>query len=320
MATGNNSTYNKGSQSNTRSKTTASRSTSTARSPQKARSSQSSRQASASRTGGRKTKAQLAQEQARKNEIHLFICLAVCTFFFISNFGWCGVVGNFFAKFMFGLFGVVEYVLPLYIFLTEAFLLSNGAKKAVVNRVLCVGLFIVAAAFIFQLTAGADHMTAKLLYDQGAQEKKGGGFILGGLLVVLYNLIGKPGAIIVIALLIIIGIIVVMNVSLIDFAKERSAQFKNRYNALYEDDDEEEIDPEAALEAKRRTKLDNIKVEQEKPAVPVKKKKKKVKNKKVEGEEVHELKPLPHEDLFNPNLTLQDAKDVSEGYLSLIHI
>ena len=241
MATGNNSTYNKGSQSNTRSKTTASRSTSTARSPQKARSSQSSRQASASRTGGRKTKAQLAQEQARKNEIHLFICLAVCTFFFISNFGWCGVVGNFFAKFMFGLFGVVEYVLPLYIFLTEAFLLSNGAKKAVVNRVLCVGLFIVAAAFIFQLTAGADHMTAKLLYDQGAQEKKGGGFILGGLLVVLYNLIGKPGAIIVIALLIIIGIIVVMNVSLIDFAKERSAQFKNRYNALYEDDDEEEV-------------------------------------------------------------------------------
>lgn len=316
MATGNNSTYNKGSQSNTRSKATASRSTSTARTAQKAKSAQTSRP-SASRTGGRKTKAQLAQEQARKNEIHLFICMAVCTFFFISNFGWCGVVGNFFAKFMFGLFGVVEYVLPLYIFLTEAFLLSNGAKKAVVNRVLCVGLFIIAAAFIFQLVAGADHMTVKLLYDQGAQEKKGGGFILGGLLVVLYNLIGKPGAIIVIALLIIIGIIVVMNVSLIDFAKERSAQFKNRYNALYEDDEEEEINPEAALEAKRRTKLDNIKVEQEKPATSVKKKKKKVKNKKVEGEEVHELKPLPHEDLFNPNLTLQDAKDVSEGYVDL---
>lgn len=316
MATGNNSTYNKGSQSNTRGKTTASRSTSTARSPQKARSSQTSGSASASRTGGRKTKAQLAQEQARKNEIHLFIYLAVCTFFFISNFGWCGVVGNFFARFMFGLFGITEYILPLYVFLTSAFLLSNGAKKTVVNRVLCVGLFIVAAAFIAQLTAGADHMTAKLLYDQGAQEKKGGGFILGGLLVVLHNLIGKPGAIIVIALLIIIGIIVVLNVSLIDFAKQRSAQFKNRYNALYEDD-EDEIDPEAALEAKRRTKLDNIKVEQEKPVVSVKKKKKKVKNKKVEGEEVHELKPLPHEDLFNPNLTLQDAKDVSEGYVDL---
>lgn len=317
MATGNNSTYNKGSQSNTRSKTTASRSTSAASSSQKNRSAQSSRSTAASRTGRRKTKAQLAQEQARKNEIHLFICMAVCTFFFISNFGWCGVVGNFFAKFMFGLFGVVEYVLPLYIFLTEAFLLSNGAKKAVVNRVLCVGLFIIAAAFIFQLMAGADHMTAKLLYDQGALEKKGGGFILGGLLVVLYNLIGKPGAIIVIALLIIVGIIVVMNVSLIDFAKNRSAQFKNRYNALYEDEDEEDIDPEAALEAKRRTKLDNIKVEQEKTVAPVKKKRKKVKNKKVEGEEVHELKPLPHEDLFNPNLTLQDAKDVSEGYVDL---
>ena len=53
-------------------------------------------------------------------------------------------------------------------------------------------------------------------------------------------------------------------------------------------DDVVYVASEAALEAKLRTKLDNIKVEQEKPAVPVKKKKKKVKNKKVEGEEVHE--------------------------------
>ena len=317
MATGNNSTYNKGSQSNTRGKQATGHTTPAGKTSQRSGSSQASRSSSASRskTGGRKTKAQLAQEQARKNEIHLFIYLAVCTFFFISNFGWCGVVGNFFARFMFGLFGITEYILPLYVFLTSAFLLSNGAKKTVVNRVLCAGLFIVAAAFIAQLTAGADHMTAKLLYDMGAT-KKGGGFVFGGLLVVLYNLLGKPGAIIVIALLIIIGIIVVLNVSLIDFAKERSARFKNRYNALYEDD-EDEIDPEAALTAKRRTKLDNIKVEQEKPAAPAKKKKKKAKNNPVAGEEVHELKPLPHEDLFNPNLTLQDAKDVSEGYVDL---
>ncbi len=265
----------------------------------------------ASSSSGRKTKQELQKEQAHRDEIHLFICLAVCTFFFISNFGWCGVVGNFFAKFMFGLFGVVEYVLPIYVFLASAFLLSNGAKKKVVKRVLCVGLFLIAAAFIFQLSAGAKDMTAKLLYDMGSNEKKGGGFLLGGMLVILYNLIGKPGAVIVIALLIIIGIIVVMDVSLVEMAKERGSQFKNRYDALYED--EEEYDPEVALEMKRRTKLDNIRVEQEAP----KRKKKKVKNRKVEGEEVHELKPLPPEDLFNPNLTLQDAKDVADGYVDI---
>ncbi|MGN0390711.1 MAG: DNA translocase FtsK [Wujia sp.] len=267
-------------------------------------------------SSGRKTKQQLAKEQARRDEIHLFICLAVCTFFFISNFGWCGVVGNFFAKFMFGVFGVVEYVLPLYVFLASAFLLSNGAKKKVVKRVLCVGLFIVAAAFICQLSAGAKDMTAKLLYDMGSTEKKGGGFLLGGMLVILYNLIGKPGAIIVIALLIIIGIIVVMDVSIVETVKDRGNRFKNRYNALYEDD-EEEYDPEVALEMKRRTKLDNIRVEQQSQSDTSKKKKKKVKNKRVEGEEVHELKPLPPEDLFNPNLTLQDAKDVADGYVDI---
>ena len=110
MATGNNSTYNKGSQSNTRGKQAAGHTTPAGKTSQRSGSSQASRSSSASRskTGGRKTKAQLAQEQARKNEIHLFIYLAVCTFFFISNFGWCGVVGNFFARFMFGLFGITE--------------------------------------------------------------------------------------------------------------------------------------------------------------------------------------------------------------------
>ena len=43
---------------------------------------------------GRKTKKQLAQEQAKKDEIRLFVYLAVCLFFFISNFGWCGVDGD----------------------------------------------------------------------------------------------------------------------------------------------------------------------------------------------------------------------------------
>lgn len=309
MASGNN-TYQKKTQSNT------GKTTQTGQSAAKKTSGNSGRSNTTNGNRTRKTKQQLAQEQARKNEIQLFICLAVCTFFFISNFGWCGVVGNFFAKFMFGLFGVVEYVLPIYVFLTEAFLLSNGAKKAVVNRVLCVGLFIIAAAFIFQMMAGTEQMTAKLLYDMGAKEKKGGGFLLGGLLVLLHNLFGRPGAIIVIALLLIIGVIVVMNVSLLELAKTRTEQFKNRYNALYEDDEVDAIDPEVALEMKRRTKLDNIKVEP-KQETPVKKKKKKVKNKPVEGEEVHELKPLPQEDLFNPDITLQDAKDVADGYLDL---
>lgn len=261
---------------------------------------------------GRKTKKQLAQEQAKKDEIRLFVYLAVCLFFFISNFGWCGVVGDFFAKLMFGLFGIVEYVLPIYVFLTAAFLLSNGAKKQVVDRVLCMGVFLLAAAFIAQLWLGTQDMTVKLLYDTGAK-KQGGGLIFGGLLVLLYNLLGRPGAIIVIALLIIIGIIVVLNVSLIDFAKNQSNQFKNRYQSLYEDDDDmyEEIDPEN----KRRTRLDNIRVQEE--IQTPKKKPRKQKNKRVESEEVHELKPFAPEDLHNPEFTLQDARDVAEGYVDV---
>lgn len=294
MATNNRSTYNRGNSGNNRPRSSSS-STSSNRRPNPAR----------------KSKKQLMEEQARANEIRLFVSLAVCTFFFISNFGWCGVIGNFFAKFMFGLFGTVEYVLPVYIFLTSAFLLSNGAQREIVKRVFCFGIFLVAAGFILQMTTKMDAVSAKALYDMGALNKKGGGFFLGGILVLLQNLLGKAGAIIVTVLLIVIGIIVVLNFSIVEFVKSTSHGFKTRYDSMYEEDDY--IDEETLETSKRRTKLDNIRVGEEPPAP----KKKKVKKKPVNPEDMQELRPLPHEDLFNPDLTLQDARDVADGYADL---
>ncbi|MBQ9278953.1 MAG: hypothetical protein IJ224_10015, partial [Lachnospiraceae bacterium] len=41
----------------------------------------------------------------RRNEIYLFVYLAVTVFLLLSNFGWCGPIGRFFSNIMFGLFG-----------------------------------------------------------------------------------------------------------------------------------------------------------------------------------------------------------------------
>ena len=236
-------------------------------------------------------KALSPEESSRRMEIYLFIYLAVAVFLLCSNFGWCGVAGDFISGIIFGLVGTVAYLIPIYGFLSVGFLLVNGRHKKIVKRVLCVGIFLVVIAFICQLITGADDATISSLYKDGADVKKGGGVILGGILVLLHKLIGTTGSIIVILLLTVIGIIVVMDVSIIDMIKDK-----------WDEDDEEEIvqhfDGEDALEHSRRNKnkkdvLNSILVLESEDSK--KKKNKKVKNRIVESEEIHELKPLKDE-------------------------
>ena len=236
-----------------------------------------------SNASGRNTK---KEYNPRRNEIYFFIYLAVSVFLLLSNFGWCGPIGRFFSNILFGLFGSIAYILPIYIFFTAAFLLSNGAQKKLVKRVVCVSIFLVAIAFICQMLNELDTASVKTLYSAGANDKKGGGAILGGLLILLYKLIGLTGSIIVTALLIIIGIIVVLDVSIIETLK---------YKPHIDDDDfDDEFDFEELSDIRNNNlnngdnMLNKIKVlesEEDKKA------RKKKKNRIVKNEEIHELKP-----------------------------
>lgn len=249
------------------------------------------------------TKALNEESSSRKNEIYLFIYLAVSVFLVLSNFGVGGVIGNFISKIIFGLVGSVAYILPFYIFFSAAFLLSNGAQKKIVKRVLCIAIFIVALAFICQLISGVDEVSVKTLYEEGAKNKRGGGVLLGGILALLYRLIGMSGSIILIVLLIIIGIIIVMDVSII-------RMIKDGFDKDEDDDYEDDLDEEALISNRRKNKnmLNNIKVLESEGS---KKSKGKNKKKKPNPEEIHELKPLPPKDFFDEeSLDYSDKKDI----------
>ncbi len=247
-------------------------------------------------TNGRTASAKAKSNDARQKEIYVFIYLAVAIFLLCSSFGWCGVIGDFISKIIFGLFGTISYIIPIYLFLSAAFLLSNGARKDLVKRVLCVGIFLVVIAFICQLVYGASDATAKSLYTIGANDKRGGGVLLGGILVLLYKLIGLTGCIIVTALLAIIGIIIVMDVSLIAGIRKFFAKLAEDVDYDDEDDDYDDIPyNRKSQKNKNRDVLNSIKVLEPEGK---KKKAKKTKNKTVNEEEVHELKPVA-EDFFN---------------------
>ncbi|MDE6026307.1 MAG: DNA translocase FtsK [Lachnospiraceae bacterium] len=239
---------------------------------------------------------------SRRNEIYLFIYLAVALFLLLSNFGLCGVAGKFVSKIFFGLLGTISFILPFYIFFTAAFLLSNGAQKKIVKRVLCAAIFLVALAFVCQLISGAEDVTIKGLYVDGATHKRGGGVILGGLFALLYKLIGMSGSVILIALLTVIGVIIVMDVSIV-------GMIKDSIDKDYDDEDDEDDEISMSNRNKNKNMINNIMVLESTESKKKKEKKKKV---KVNQEEVHELKPLPPKDFFELDDLTYEEKPINE--------
>ena len=243
----------------------------------------------------------------RRNEIWLFVYLAIAVFLLCSNFGWCGVAGKAISGVIFGIFGTVSYILPIYLFFSAAFLLSNGAQKTIVKRVLCVGIFLIVVAFICQLVNGASGVTIKQLYENGSVNKRGGGVLLGGILAILYKLIGLTGSIIVTVLLTVIGIIIVLDTSIIGFMKAELTKERVKPENDYEEEfDFEETAEQPVNKSKNKDVLNSIKVLEAED-----KKKNKRSNKVVKEEEVHELKPLPHQELDFFNKPESDGFEAS---------
>ena len=69
------------------------------------------------------------QDMKIKSEIKLLLSLALMALLFISNFGLLPPVGNYISYFMFGMTGILAYLLPVLIFLSTAFLIANRKNK-----------------------------------------------------------------------------------------------------------------------------------------------------------------------------------------------
>ena len=178
-----------------------------------------------------------------KMEIAFFVMLAFCLFLLLSSFGICGVVGNYVAGFFFGIFGAITYILPIYVIISLLFLMANGGKRRVVQKVIWSGVALIDADFILQLINGVEENTAKSLYMDGFHDKVGGGIIFGGIASLLGSFIGKAGLIIIVVLLLFVIVIEVTEISVLEYAKSFAASLKGRVGQGYSGyDDEEEYE------------------------------------------------------------------------------
>ena len=227
----------------------------------------------------------------RQREIFLFVYLAVGIFMLCSNFGICGAVGNVFSGFFFGLFGWVQYLLPIFAFLAAAFILSNGPKKSIIRKIIWISVLMMVFSFIAQLIHGMDGVTAKSLYMDGYKDHAGGGFFFGGLISLLYNMVGKVGVIILVILLTIVAVIQITGVSVIALIRKIfTFNYSDVYN--YDDDDEYYDEPEQPARPRRNRKsIIDLEVRESEPAKKGRKNAKK--EEAVPDDEMQELIPDP---------------------------
>ena len=117
-------------------------------------------------------------ETDAKRDLYLWLSLAVCILLFLSNLGLGGPVGGAIGSFFFGLFGSINYVLPIGLLVSIFFAVSN--KGNVIARVKLIAAFFfivfldgIIAAVLF----GKNQPSPAEAYLRCSQEKSGGGFL-----------------------------------------------------------------------------------------------------------------------------------------------
>lgn len=159
-----------------------------------------------------------------KDEVILLLVLAFCIVLFLSYFGLIGSFGKTVSHFMFGTFGMISYVVPIVIFYSAAFYISNKGKKVVNFKVgSAITLVIVLCSFASLIfTPDIMSLEVRMFYSTCQNRHSSGGVI--GCVVdwLLLKCIGKVGTWVLLLALLIIAIVLLTEKSFFKGVKKGS--------------------------------------------------------------------------------------------------
>jgi len=159
-----------------------------------------------------------------RGEIKLLLALGLTLLLMISNFGLLPPVGSYISYFMFGMTGVIAYILPVLIFLAAAFLISNRKNKKALRKFLAALALTIFLVSLIQLIFMGYHKenTSFYYYFYCGENKCGGGFIGALFISLLCKIVGVIGAYILLLIFIIISCVIITERSFIGGVKKGS--------------------------------------------------------------------------------------------------
>ncbi len=153
------------------------------------------------------------------NEIILIAVIAFSVLLFLGNLGVIGSLGDFISKILFGIFGLVAYIVPVML-IVAAFVYTSGRNHSATGVKIWSGtVLVIILSSMSQLWFLPDNaseaQTAKEYYELCSGLKCGGGIIGGVITNILKKGVGTVGANIVLIVLALICIILITERSII---------------------------------------------------------------------------------------------------------
>lgn len=168
------------------------------------------------------------------NELILLITLVISVLLFLSNFSMSGKVGEIINQVTFGLFGVLAYIIPFFLFFGIAFYLANRSanKRYIPKLVASIALFAVLAAIIQLVFEQTVDMELLDYYKLSAENKNGGGLLGGVLCFFCVPAFGKVGSYVVLVALALLCVMILTGKALFALIGEISGkEFERRREA-----------------------------------------------------------------------------------------
>lgn len=180
--------------------------------------------ASKKRSNKGKQKTELRENGMLQDEIILVITLVISILLFLSNFHLGGKVGKFLSGFIFGMIGLEAYILPIVVFFGTAFYISNIGNRIAGRKIMSAIIGLIAMMALIQLiTTPYDKEMRILEYYVKAAQIRGGGGLIGGILVmILCGLFEPVFTYIILTAVILICIIVITGKALLTLMAKKS--------------------------------------------------------------------------------------------------
>ena len=217
-------------------------------------------------TSKKNSKKRTKQEYALLRDIQAIVVIALGVFLFVCNFNIAGSFGSAVSGFMFGVFGLLNYIAPLFaVALFLYFQLAGGSCNSIcVKNVISLSLLFLLIDMIVDLISGIsktiDKYSISEIYKYSSTERKGGGVIAGSLDYALLNAVNMAGTIIIISMLILVLLIVLTGKSIIDGIREGSQNIRDNADANREI--KAELYNDRKLEIQKRREEERLKREE----------------------------------------------------------
>lgn len=161
-------------------------------------------------TTASKARKQREQQESFRNEVILWIALAVCIILLLANFGIGGKIGSGVSSFFFGIFGLMAYVFPICLFLAVVFAVSNRENKVAAVKIVAAVLFVSFLCLFVQMVTDSSKEAGAISAFQYGFDNKAGGGIIGGLLEqLLCPNFGVPGTYVIDIIVLIISLVLI---------------------------------------------------------------------------------------------------------------